>query len=205
NSDWFHEDTLRKYAAVVFLSTTGDVLNHYQEVAFERYIQAGGGFVGIHAASDTEYDWGWYGRLVGGYFKNHPKPQKARFVVKNRHHPATKELPEEFFYHDELYNFKKLSDNINVLITVDENTYEGGENGEHHPMAWYHDYDGGRSFYTGLGHSETSFSDSLHLKHLLGGIRYAIGKNLELNYRRAKSEPVPERQRFVKTQLHQGE
>src|SRR5690606_17417224 len=134
NSDWFHEDTLRKYAAVVFLSTTGDVLNHYQEVALERYIQSGGGFVGIHAASDTEYDWGWYGRLVGGYFKNHPKPQKARFVVTDGNHPAIQGLPGEFFYNDELYNFKKLSDDIKVLITVDESSYEGGENGEHHPM-----------------------------------------------------------------------
>lgn len=205
NGDRFHEDTLRNYSAVIFLSTTGDVLNHYQEVAFERYIQAGGGFVGIHAASDTEYDWGWYGRLVGGYFKSHPKPQNARFVVTDANHPATKELPGEFFYHDELYNFKKLSDDTHVLMTVDESSYEGGENGEHHPMAWYHDYDGGRSFYTGLGHSAEAFSDTLHLKHILGGIQYAIGKNLELNYRRARSKPVPERQRFVKTQLHQGE
>ncbi|WP_257669274.1 ThuA domain-containing protein [Parapedobacter tibetensis] len=204
NAAWFHEDSLAKYAAVVFLSTTGNVLNHYQEVAFERYIQAGGSFVGIHAASDTEYDWGWYGRLVGGYFKNHPRPQPATFHVIDSGHPATEGLPQTFTYDDEWYNFTKLSPAINVLITIDESSYEGGENGERHPMAWYHDYDGGRSFFTAFGHSPESFRDSLHLKHILGGLHYAIGKNHKLNYRKAKSKPVPERQRFVKTQLHQG-
>ncbi len=204
DADWFNEDSLQKYSAVVFLNTTGDVLNHYQEVAFERYIQAGGGFVGIHAASDTEYDWGWYGRLVGGYFKNHPAPQEATLHVVDHSHPATAALPAIFTYHDEWYNFAKLSPDIKVLITIDENSYEGGEHGADHPMAWYHDYDGGRSFFTALGHSAESFQDSLHLKHILGGIQYAIGENHKLNYRKAKSRPVPERQRFVKTQLHQG-
>lgn len=204
NADWFNEDSLKNYSAVVFLNTTGDVLNHYQEVAFERYVQAGGGFVGIHAASDTEYDWGWYGRLVGGYFKNHPKPQNATFHVVDPTHPATKNLPDTFTYDDEWYNFTKLSPDINVLINIDEKSYEGGTNGDNHPMAWYHEYDGGRSFFTGFGHSSESFQDSLHLHHILGGIQYAIGDNHKLNYRKAKSQPVPERQRFVKRQLLQG-
>ncbi|MFC3196858.1 ThuA domain-containing protein [Parapedobacter deserti] len=204
NAEWFNEDSLAKYSAVVFLSTSGDVLNHYQEAAFERYIQAGGGFVGIHAASDTEYDWRWYGRLVGGYFKNHPQPQEATFHVVDSLHPATEGLPATFTYNDEWYNFKKLNPAIKVLITIDESSYEGGENGDHHPMVWYHDYDGGRSFFTAFGHSAESFTDSLHLKLILGGIRYAIGENRKLNYRKAKTQLVPERQRFVKTQLHQG-
>lgn len=205
NAEWFNEDTLKNYSAVVFLSTTGDVLNHYQEAAFERYIQAGGGFVGIHAASDTEYDWGWFGRLVGGYFKSHPHPQEATLQVVDSLHPATQGLPETFTYHDEWYNFKKLNPDNKVLVSIDENSYEGGENGENHPMIWYHEYDGGRSFYTALGHSSESFSDPLHLKLILGGIKYAIGKNLKLNYSKAKTQLVPERQRFVKTQLLTGE
>ncbi|WP_090603567.1 ThuA domain-containing protein [Parapedobacter koreensis] len=205
NAEWFNDDSLAAYSAVVFLSTTGDALNHYQEAAFERYIQAGGGFVGVHAASDTEYDWGWYGRLVGGYFQNHPKPQEATFHVVAAQHPITEGLPSTFTYNDEWYNFKKLSPDINVLITIDEGSYEGGENGENHPMVWYHDFDGGRSFFTAFGHSDASFTDSLQLKVLLGGIKYAIGDNLKLNYSKAKTQPVPERQRFVKTQLLQGE
>lgn len=205
NAQWFNEDSLASYSAVVFLNTTGDVLNHCQEVAFERYIQAGGGFVGIHAASDTEYDWGWYGRLVGGYFKNHPRPQEATFHVVDSLHPATEGLPATFSYHDEWYNFKKLNPDIHVLITIDENSYEGGENGENHPMVWYHDYDGGRSFFTAFGHSDESYRDSLQLNILLGGIKYAIGKNHKLHYAKARTQPVPERQRFAKAQLLKGE
>src|SRR5690606_2679202 len=179
NAEYFNEDSLKNYSAVVFLSTTGDVLNHYQEAALERYIQAGGGYVGIHAASDCEYDWGWYGRLTGGYFKNHPKPQEAVFNVADSKHPAVEGLPKSFKYHDEWYNFKKLDSNLNTLITIDEKSYQGGQNGEHHPMVWYHDYDGGRSFYTAFGHSDESFQDSVQLKIILGGIKYAIGDNLK--------------------------
>lgn len=205
NAEWFNEDSLEKYSAVIFLSTTGDVLNHYQEVAFERYIQAGGGYVGVHAASDTEYDWGWYGRLVGGYFKHHPHPQEAVFHVLDTLHPATKDLPSTFKYNDEWYNFKKLNPDTKVLITIDESSYEGGDHGGQHPMVWYHDFDGGRSFYTAFGHSDASFSDSVNMKILLGGIKYAIGENRKLDYSKAKSLPVPERQRFKKTQLLKGE
>ena len=103
----FNEDSLKNYAAVVFLSTTGDVLNYRQEEAFERFIQAGGGYVGVHAATDTEYDWGWYGRLVGGYFNGHPKPQEAKFVIKDKDFPATKFFTDTIWKRtDELYNFK---------------------------------------------------------------------------------------------------
>ncbi|SEM62735.1 Glucose/arabinose dehydrogenase, beta-propeller fold [bacterium A37T11] len=204
NAAWFQEDTLQKYSAVVFLNTTGDLLNNYQENALERYIQAGGGYVGIHAASDAEYDWGWYGRLVGGYFKIHPRPQRAKFKVVDHDFPATKNLPDTFSYQDEWYNFKKLSKEIKPLIKIDEKSYEGGENGDDHPMAWYHDFDGGRSFYTGFGHSDAAFKDSLVLQQIRGGIEYAIGKNLKLDYDKAKTPLTPERQRFVKTQLVEG-
>lgn len=205
NAGWFNEDTLKNYSAVVFLSTTGDVLNHQQEVAFERYIQAGGGYVGIHAASDCEYDWGWYGRMTGAYFKNHPHPQPATLHVVDSLHPATKGLPSTFTYDDEWYNFSRMNPDVNVLLTIDETTYRGGQHGDVHPMAWYHEYGGGRAFFTALGHSEASFSDPLHLKHFLGGIQYAIGENKKLDYRKATTQPSPERQRFIKTQLLHGE
>jgi len=68
----FTADNLSRFAAVVFLSTTGDVLNAEQQTAFEDYVNSGGGFAGVHAAADAEYDWHWYGQLVGGYFRNHP-------------------------------------------------------------------------------------------------------------------------------------
>ncbi|WP_276502088.1 ThuA domain-containing protein [Terrimonas pollutisoli] len=206
NAEYFNEDSLKKYAAVIFLSTTGNVLNHRQEIAFERYIQAGGGYVGIHAATDTEYDWGWYGRLVGGYFLSHPRPQQAKFTIKDKSIAATSFFTDTIWQvKDELYNFKKLNPETKVILTIDETSYEGGANGANHPMSWYHDYDGGRAFYTALGHLEELYADPTYLKHLLGGIQYAMGDNEELNYSKAKSQYPPDDDRFTKTQLSQGE
>jgi len=206
NASRFSEDSLKQYAAVIFLNTTGDVLNAEQEAAFERYIQAGGGFAGVHAATDTEYDWKWYGRLVGAYFNGHPKTQSARFIIKDKSFVATSFFKDSVWLRtDELYNFKELIPDMHVLITIDETSYEGGTNGAFHPMSWYHEYDGGRAFYTELGHVEESYTEENHLKHLLGGIQYAIGKNKELDYARVKTQFPPDDDRFVKTQLALGD
>lgn len=175
NSEKFTSKNLKQYAAVVFLNTTGDVLNDEQQKAFEQYIKGGGGYVGVHAATDTEYQWPWYGKLVGAWFINHPHQQVATLNVMNRNTIATKHLPEIWKRKDEWYNFKDISKDIKVLITIDESTYQGGKNAPVHPMAWYHDFDGGRSFYTELGHVEESYADPLFLQHLLGGIQYAMG------------------------------
>ncbi len=206
NAAMFQEDNLEKYAAVIFLNTTGNVLDYRQEAAFERYIQSGGGFVGIHAASDTEYDWHWYGRMVGGYFKSHPKPQEAKFIIKDKNFGATSFFTDSVWQRtDELYNFKMLNPDVHVLMTIDESSYEGGENGAYHPMSWYHNYDGGRAFFTALGHTEESYAEANYLKHLLGGIQYAMGKNEKLNYAKAKTLLPPEEERFAKTQLAMGD
>ncbi|WP_114782631.1 ThuA domain-containing protein [Botryobacter ruber] len=173
---YFQADSLKKYKAVVFLSTTNDVLNNEQQSAFENYIRAGGGFAGIHAASDTEFDWPWYGKLVGAYFANHPKIQQASIVVVDKKHLATSFLPDRWGRTDEWYNFKNINPDMHVLATLDESTYSGGTNGDNHPIAWYHEFDGGRAFYTALGHTEESYSEPLFLKHLWGGIAYAMGR-----------------------------
>ncbi len=205
NAAYFQDDSLKKYAAVIFLSTTGNVFDYRQEAAFERYIQAGGGFVGVHAATDTEYDWRWYGKLVGAYFKSHPKPQQARFIIKDRDFPATKFFSDSVWQRtDELYNFKDINPDVHVLITIDESSYEGGANGKFHPMSWYHEYDGGRAFYTEMGHTEESYSEENYLKHLWGGIQYAMGDNEELNYSEAKTQLPPDEDRLTKTQLASG-
>ncbi len=173
----FTEKNLRQYKAVVFLSTTGNVLNDDQQTAFEHYIQSGKGYVGIHAATDTEYDWPWYNKLVGAYFKSHPKQQQAVLNVVDSNFIATKHLPRVWKRFDEWYNFKSPQwQDVHVLITIDESSYTGGENGSFHPMSWYHSYDGGRAFYTELGHTDESYSDPLYLQHILGGIKYAMGK-----------------------------
>lgn len=175
----FTEKNLKKYDAVVFLNTTQDILNDDQQVAFENFIRSGKGFVGIHAAADTEYDWPWYGKLVGAYFNGHPNdPNVREAVVKrvNKKHGSTKMLPRKWRRSDEWYNYKNINPDINVLLNLDESSYEGGTNGKNHPIAWYHEYDGGRAWFTGGGHTNESFSEPLFLRHLVGGLKYAIGE-----------------------------
>lgn len=172
-SDIFTYKTLSKYAAIIFLNTSGTILNAKQKKGFQSYIRSGGGFVGVHAATDTEFEWPWYNQMIGAWFKNHPKQQMARLLVKDRHHPSTKHLPAIWERKDEWYNFKDINSDIHVLITIDEKSYEGGTNGGFHPIAWYHNFEGGSVFYTALGHREDAYSDPAFLKHLLGGIVYA--------------------------------
>ena len=179
NSALFSRENLKKYQAVVFLNTTGDVLNDEQQQAFEQFIQSGNGFVGVHAATDTEYNWPWYGNLVGAYFSAHPQQQEAVLKVVNRETIATSHLPEVWKRKDEWYNFKWMTKNpITVLLTIDETSYNPGKGamGANHPMSWYQSFDGGRSFYTELGHTKESYHDPLFLQHLLGGLRYAMGE-----------------------------
>ena len=171
----FTVDNLQKYDVLVFLNTSGDILEESQQGAMENFIRSGGGFVGIHSATDTEYEWPWYEKLVGAYFESHPKVQQANLTVLERNHLATKMLGAKWIRTDEWYNFKHINPDIKVLINLEESSYKGGKNGEHHPFAWYHEYDGGRSFYTLGGHTEESFSEPLFMQHLLGGLQYAAG------------------------------
>ncbi len=212
NAEMFNDDTLKQYSAIIFLCTTGDVLDTRQQAALERYIQAGGGFVGVHAAADTEYDWGWYGQMVGGYFKDHPgindtfpNVQEGVINVVDATNNATKHLPKQWKKTDEFYSYKNLNPDTKVLLTIDEASYKGGFKMGNHPMAWYHDFDGGRAFYTALGHTEESYTDDNYLKHLLAGIQYAMGDNKELDYGLAKTQYAPEDNRFTKTILTEGE
>jgi type 1 glutamine amidotransferase len=172
----FTPRNLRRYDAVVFLSTTGDVLDPTQQRAFEGYIRHGGGYVGIHAAADTEYDWAFYGGLAGAWFQSHPAIQPATVVVEDRAHPATSELSPTWNRTDEWYNYRTdPRDRVHVLASLDESSYTGGTMNGDHPIAWCQDYQGGRAFYTGFGHTKESYADPAFRGHLLGGIRYAIG------------------------------
>ncbi|MEE4310758.1 MAG: alginate lyase family protein, partial [candidate division KSB1 bacterium] len=176
DSSLFTPQNLAKYDALVFLNTSGDVLDESGQSALKMYIRGGGGFAGIHGATDTEYEWDWYRGLVGTYFDRHPEVQEAVIRVLDKTHPSTAGLPDNWVRIDEWYNFRHpLSENIFILAEIDESTYSGGTHGEHHPFCWCHEYDGGRSWYTAGGHTVESYSDSLFLKHLLGGIKYAAG------------------------------
>lgn len=179
DASMFTDEDLKQYAAVIFLSTSdtsGALLNDAQRTALMHFIQSGKGYVGIHAAADAEYQWPWYNKLVGAYFKNHPEEeQQAVLHVTDSSFIATRNLPASWKHFDEWYNYKQTNWNdVHVLLTVDEKTYSGGENGDYHPICWYHYFDGGRSFYIGLGHTKECYTDPLFLKLLAGGIKYAI-------------------------------
>jgi type 1 glutamine amidotransferase len=185
----FTDENLAKYDVVIFLCTTGDVLDAAQQSAFERYIRAGGGYAGIHSASDTEYDWAWYGGLVGAYFRDHPGSvnpqfQVATMKVEDRHAAATRRLGRTWTREEEWYNFQtNPRDSVHVLLSVDESTYDprgysvpGGSPGMgDHPISWCQPYAGGRAFYTALGHKGIYWEEPRLLSHVLGGIEMAAG------------------------------
>lgn len=188
----FTDENLSRFQTVVFLNTTGDVLDEDQQVAFERYIQAGGGYLGIHSASDTEWRkgaWYWYQRLVGGVFLSHPEnsDQEATVSLVGKH-STTANLPPQWKASDEWYDFQRMSDGVNVLMSVDEGTYSGGQMGDNHPVAWYRDFDGGRSFYVALGHTESSYYNRHFLELVLGGLQYTMGDGSPLDYSRSRPE-----------------
>ncbi|EHM29652.1 MULTISPECIES: ThuA domain-containing protein [Streptomyces] len=173
----FTDASLAGRGAVVFLSTSGDVLTEEGRAALRRWITAGGGFLGVHAAACTEYDWPYYGELLGARFAGHPAFQPGTVLVENRNHPATAHLPERWEWSDEWYDFRTgpRRPGVRVLATVDETGYEGGGMGADHPLVWCRDSGAGRSFYTALGHADEAYSDPAFRRHLLGGLRWAAG------------------------------
>lgn len=173
----FTDSGLAPFRVVVFLLTTGTVLDPEQRAAFERFVGRGNGFVGVHSAADTEYGWDWYGQLLGARFKTHPAVQQATVNVEDPNHPSTARLPRPWVRTDEWYEFRiNPRASVHVLLTVDESTYKGGGMGADHPIAWCHEFSGGRSWYTALGHSNESYtSDEAFATHLLGGINWASG------------------------------
>jgi PKD repeat protein len=190
----FRDDILSHYKTVIWLETTGDVLNDTQQAAFERFIRAGGGYVGIHSAADTEYTWPWYGQLVGAYFRDHPNgTPNGTVVVEDTTDPSTQGLPARWARTDEWYNFQTYVNPVNgggtgatpynprdntalhILLTMDTSTYTGAAPAGDHPISWCHRFDGGRSWYTGMGHTQASYSEALFVSHILAGINITAG------------------------------
>ena len=169
-------ENLAKFKAVVFVSTTGDFLDDAQEAALEGYVDGGGGFMGIHAAADAEYESPLYEQLVGAWFKSHPAIQQATVVNEDVTNPATSHFGPTWTHTDELYNYRSNPRaTVHVLQSLDESSYTGGEMNGDHPITWCHPQGTGRSFYTGLGHTAESYADPDFQKLLLGGIEYAAG------------------------------
>lgn len=177
NSNDFTFDNLSKYDVLVFLNTTGDIFSDEQKSAFKKYIASGKGFVGIHAACDTEKEWVWFNEMVGATFAHHPHIQPATLIInKENSHPAIEGLNETEVFTDEWYNFlKPVGKHVNVLASLDESSYEGKQMNTKHPISWYHNYDGGRIFFSGLGHTNETYSDSRFYNHIKGGVEWVAG------------------------------
>ena len=180
DSAQFTTSNLAKYKVIVFLSTSGDILNEPQESAFQSWFRAGGGLAAIHAAVAgkvaTEGSWPWYGELLCAEFHNHPASARATIRIEDSHHSSTAHLPSEWSRTDEWYNYETTPRaKVHVLASLDESTYKGGTMGRDHPIAWCQNFEGGRVWYTGLGHTEASYTEPLFVQHLLGGIRFAAG------------------------------
>ena len=168
----FNDKNLHRYRAVIFASTTGDVLDATQQAAMESFVRAGGGYMGVHSAADTEYDWPWYGQLVGAYFKSHPPGLQTTKVVFE--HDGVPNAPA-WTVTDEIYNYRSNPRSaVQVTATVDERDYQGGAMGADHPIAWCHSYDGGHAWYTGLGHDIKLYADPQFEAQLKRGLRYTV-------------------------------
>lgn len=179
-------EILAKYDCLVFSNTNNEIFDtEEQRQAFKDYMHHGGAFVGIHSASGSERNWPWFTALVGGMFKKHPAFQTFDVKVVNKKHLSTKMLPEIWTKEDECYYLQELNPAIQVLLAADlrtvkdENkaTYPGRIFGDYFPLAWCHEYEGGRVFFTALGHDAKDYSDSVYLEHLEGGILWALGKD----------------------------
>lgn len=189
DANYFSTDKLANYDVVIFLLTTGDVLNEPQQKAFEAFIAQGKGFVGVHSAADTEHDWPWFKALVGRTFVIHPTIQTANIDVVSHNFPGSTQLPKRFLWTDEYYHYgEPHTEQLQYILAVDETSYKPAATwgdisvqgmGKFHPIAWYQYYDGGRSFYTGLGHLDEAYQQAMFLSHLYGGIYWAAtGKGL---------------------------
>ncbi len=182
NDNW-----LKDYDVVIFLNTTGNILNEDQQAAFQRFINNGGGFAGIHAASDTEYEWDWYTNMVGHMFHIHPAVQTGVIKVEDENFPGMDRFAPKFIFTEEWYEFDApRTDDLQYLLSVDEKTYkpdanwgvkEGDGMGDFHPVSWYKEYEGGRVFYTALGHMPATYSDADFMHHVYGGIYWAATGN----------------------------
>nr|MBC7614386.1 ThuA domain-containing protein [Pseudopedobacter sp.] len=179
------EKYLQNFQVIIFLNTTGDIFKDEEQKAIEKFIQSGNGYVGIHSASDTEYEWPWYTKMVGRMFHIHPVIQTAKLKLTSNKFSGLEGFSDGQFWTDEWYEFgPETTNGLNYILAVDESSYNpkvewGDRNlkgigmGNFHPIAWYHDYDGGRSFYTALGHLPTDYNNPAFLNHIFAGIYWA--------------------------------
>ncbi len=202
-TDVFCDDSLKRYGAVVFLNVSGDVFTNDERNSLRRFVQAGGGFLAIHGAADAERKWPWYGKLLGGYFESqplNPNVRTGRLNVCDTARTLLDGLPPSFEVEDEFYNFELVNPDVQVLLTVDESSYEGGTMGDEHPIVWSNTFDGGRSFYIGLGHTPEIYGNAHFREILEKGLSYVMPTDRALDY----SKSIPHENRFEKHTVLEG-
>ena len=185
DSNFFTDATLRQYKAIVFANTNNEAFDtEGQRDAFKRYIEAGGGFVGIHSAAGSERNWPYFWSLVGGRFLYHPKLQPFTVRVVDPAHPAVKGLPATFEWEDECYHLEYYNPDLHPLLVTDPTRLEDPDRGKHPfglvghalPLSWTLQVDGGREFYTALGHKKEHYANPILYRHILNGILWAMGQ-----------------------------
>ena len=190
----FTDENLQQYDALVFSNTNNDVFDtDAQRVALMRYIQAGGGFVGIHSASGTERKWKWFKQLLGATFYWHDKYQPFTVNIIDAKHPSVAHLPRKWVRvkGDEFYYLKQMNVNLHVVAVNDATTLEGENErrldtfGDVFPSVWCQEFDGGRSWYTSLGHGKEDYMDEEFRKHILGGIEWVVKGTKKRDYNKA--------------------
>jgi type 1 glutamine amidotransferase len=181
----FTTDNLAKYKVLVLVSNSTDPKKPESEwfvddkrEALQGFLKAGKGVVALHAAADSHYHWPWYGQMIGGYFASHPKgTPPATQTVADANHPATAKLPKTITRTDEWYYYKDVNPLLHVLITVDPSTIGDGQPDVNpNPLVWYHEFGGGRVFYSGLGHAADSYNEPYMQDLLSGALQFAVGK-----------------------------
>ncbi len=181
NAGVFTEESVADVDVVYFLNTTQDILNAEQEAVFEQFITNGGGFVGNHAAADTEYDWSFYKEVIGVNFKSHPPgSQHATVHHLGNAHPATDHMVNSFEIDEECYNFRGVPNaSFTQLLEFDESTYDaGGDAMGYHPMTWYRDLDPGRAFYTAFGHFDSMYGNEFFQKMILNALFWSANRDI---------------------------
>ena len=190
NGAVFNDDSLARFDVVVFLNATGDMLNADQERAFQEWLEAGGGWLGIHAAGDGSHaEWGWYmENLIGAEFTAHilgPQFQTATVRTERPEHPISRDLPLAWEAEEEWYSWASSPREKGFMVhaVVDEDTYEPVQNllgrrtslamGDH-PVAWSNCVGQGRSFYTALGHTAVAFEQPQFRTQLANALRWLI-------------------------------
>ncbi|KAF2467370.1 glycosyl hydrolase [Lindgomyces ingoldianus] len=173
NAETSMTSSLERYAVVVLLHCSGNFLDTAQVDALKKFVQSGGGVVGIHGAAAGLYNNEWYGALIGAHFDMHPDPEPGRVLVEQTGEGIISVAHGRDNWMDEWYNFRthpRENKNLGVLLKGDTTSFQGGKMGEDHPLAWCQEFDGGRSFYTALGHFDEAYADEWYMDQILKGI-----------------------------------